>query len=57
MLIAFLDLGIEPFQDGLRIAHEYDIVVAGFDFLISRPRSNRRFARESLIFVLPASEM
>jgi hypothetical protein len=31
MLITFLDLGIEPFQDGLRIAHEDDIVVARFD--------------------------
>jgi hypothetical protein len=31
MLITFLDLGIEPFQDGLRAAHEDDIVVARFD--------------------------
>jgi hypothetical protein len=32
MLITFLDLGIEPFQDSLRVAHQDDIAVARFDF-------------------------
>src|SRR5262249_17994840 len=47
----FLDLGVEPLHYGLGIAQEDEIVVVRFDLQVSRPRSDRRFARELVIFV------
>jgi hypothetical protein len=51
LLITFLDLGVEPLQDGLGITHEDEVVVARLDLQVSRPRSDRRFAREPVLFV------
>jgi hypothetical protein len=51
LLITFLDLGVEPLQDGLGITHEDEVVVARLDLQVSLPRADRRFAREPVLFV------
>ena len=51
LLITFLDLGVEPLEDGLGITHEDEVVVARLDLQVSLPRADRRFAREPVLFV------
>jgi len=51
LLITFLDLGVEPLEDGLGITHEDEVVVARLDLQVSLPTADRRFAREPVLFV------
>jgi hypothetical protein len=51
VLISFLDFGVEPLQDGLGISYEDEVVVARLDLQVSRPRVDRPFAREAVMFV------